>query len=47
MVEQINAFDAVTGGLDLFVSGLLNTVVDVVAGGAGIVTLAMSGGGGM
>ena len=44
MVEQINAFDAVTGGLDLFVSGLLNTVVDVVAGGAGIVTLAMSGG---
>ena len=44
MVEQINAFDAVTGGLDLFVSGLLNSVVDVVAGGAGIVTLAMSGG---
>ncbi|WP_077535564.1 RHS repeat-associated core domain-containing protein [Pseudoalteromonas aliena] len=44
MVEQINAFDAVTGGLDLFVSGLLNSVVDVVAGGAGIVTFAMSGG---
>ena len=44
MVAQINAFDVVTGGLDLFASGLLNTVVDVVAGGAGIVTLAMSGG---
>lgn len=42
--ESIGVVDAAIGVADLMATGLVNTGVDIVAGGAGLVTLAISGG---
>ncbi|WP_226415258.1 RHS repeat-associated core domain-containing protein [Shewanella glacialimarina] len=41
---DIDAIDAAIGGVDLIVTGIVNSALDIVAGGAGLVTLAFSGG---
>jgi RHS repeat-associated protein len=41
---DIDAIDAALGGVDLIVTGIVNSALDIVAGGAGLVTLAFSGG---
>lgn len=41
---SIGLLDGIVGTADLVVIGLLNTGVDIIAGGAGLVTLAISGG---
>jgi len=41
---SVGLLDGIVGTADLVVTGILNTGVDIVAGGAGLVTLAISGG---
>ncbi|WP_310795247.1 RHS repeat-associated core domain-containing protein [Shewanella baltica] len=41
---SVGLLDGIVGTADLVTTGLLNTGVDIVAGGAGLVTLAISGG---
>ena len=41
---SVGLLDGIVGTADLVVTGLVNTGVDIVAGGAGLVTLAISGG---
>ncbi|MCS6123647.1 RHS repeat-associated core domain-containing protein [Shewanella baltica] len=41
---SVGLLDGIVGTADLVITGLLNTGVDIVAGGAGLVTLAISGG---
>lgn len=41
---SVGLLDGIVGTVDLVVTGVVNTGVDIVAGGAGLVTLAISGG---
>ncbi|RPA27282.1 RHS repeat-associated core domain-containing protein [Shewanella frigidimarina] len=41
---DIDGIDTVIGGIDLIATGIVNSALEAVAGGAGLVTLAFSGG---